>query len=133
MLRFVHTKDTRNEMNFTFKNKESTDVVFTHIKGKVNIYNAKEFYPQLAVFKNNKYVSRYSNIRKITINDEECYLFIVQDEDTDNDPPICSLAAAHGLMVSGIGYITTDKNLLRVIQRSIGIDTMHGKGKEFCE
>ena len=69
----------------------------------------------------------------IIINNKDCYVFIVQDEDTDNDHPFCSLAAAYDLMVNGIGYITTDKNLLSVIQRSIGIDTMHGKGKEFCE
>lgn len=128
----VHTKDTRSKMEFTFKNKESSDTVFCLIQNKVNIYNNIEFYTQLRVFKDAKYVSRYSNIRKITINNEECYLFIIQEKQYGDESYPCNLAAAYGVMVDGLGYITNDKNLLSVVQRSIGIDTMNGKGKEFC-
>jgi len=119
-------------MDFTFKNKETSDTVFCLIDNKVNIYNNMEFYTQLRVFKDANYISRYSNIRKITINNEECYLFIIQEKLNGDEPCPCPLGAAYGLMVDGLAYITNDKNLLSVVQRSIGIDTMNGKGKEFC-
>jgi hypothetical protein len=132
-VRIVHTKDTRSKMEFTFRNKESSDSVFCLIKNQVNIYNNMEFYQQLKVYKNAGFVSRYSNIRKITINNEECYLFIIQEKEDSDEYNPCTLSIAYGLMVDGVGYITTDKNLLSVVQRSIGIDTKNGKGKEFCE
>jgi hypothetical protein len=120
-------------MEYTFKYKESSDVVFCLIQNKVNIYNNYEFFNQLKVFKGAGYVSRYSNIRKITINNEQCYLFIIQESENQDEPCPSPLAIAYGLMVDGLAYITTDKNILSIVQRVIGIDTMNGKGKEFCQ
>jgi hypothetical protein len=131
-----HTNDTRLEMELSFKQREKNDVVFTIIKrtGTMNVYSAKEFLPQIKLWKAMGVVSRYSNIREVKVKNETAYLFVVQSslDDEERRDGMCGLSAGYGLMVEGCGYITTDKNILRIVQSYIGVDTRNGKGKQFC-
>ena len=135
MMGMYHTKETKDEMEYIFKQRESTDIVFTliHRTGQMSFFNQNEFLPQIKLWKNMGVISRYSNIRKISINNTECYMFVVQNGVDDDETSISPLASAYGLMVNGIAYIATDKNILKIVQTYIGIDTCDGKGKEFCE
>jgi hypothetical protein len=131
------SEDTRSEMELSFKKRKSNDVVFTIIKrtGTMNVFSAKEFLPQIKLWKAMGAVSRYSNIREIKVKNETAYLFVVQSslDDEERRDGMCGLSAGYGLMVEGCGYITTDKNILRIVHNYIGVDTMNGKGKQFCE
>jgi hypothetical protein len=135
MFGLYHTRETRDEMEYSFKKRDATDIVFTliHRTGSMSCFNMNEFLPQIKIWKDTGIVSRYSNIRKITINNTECYMFIVQKGLDDDETSISPLASAYGLMVNGIAYITTDKNILKIVQTYIGVDTLNGKGMEFIQ
>jgi hypothetical protein len=106
-----HTKDTFDESKLCARQMEPTDVCYTLIRhmGFFNVYNKREFLTQLKEFKAKSVVLRDCNVFETPINGKTHYLAVFQPADL-SDAPMCPLALAHNVMVSGFSYIFQNKS-----------------------
>jgi hypothetical protein len=94
------------------------DVVFTliHRIGAFNVYNNKEFLPQVKEWKNLNCVLLDCNVFERVIAGKTVYMFIIQPKELDN-VPISPLALALEVIVSGYAYITPHKSTIDLVKR----------------
>lgn len=113
-----HTKDTFDETEVCVRTMAPDDVVFTliHRIGAFNIYNNKEFLPQVKEWKNLKCVLLDCNVFERVVGGKTVYMFIIQPEDLE-DVPISPLALTLEVMVSGYAYITPHKSTIDLVKR----------------
>ena len=123
-----------SKLDKVIREREQGDIIITqswgfirspkYRKGELCYLDKKEILVQLIIWKEMKYFSRACNIRELeTKQGEKCWLFIIQ---SDNDEAMSNctgipLALFFGnLLVSGLPYITFDKSMLDIVQRSLG-------------
>lgn len=115
--------DTRDEAAVSARQMKDDDVVFTilHKTGTFSVYNKKEFLPQIKMWEEAKHQLLACNIKPITINDKEFWMFTIQPNNmTADNSAFCPLALAYGTLVSGYSYITKDKGLTELVHRVLG-------------
>jgi hypothetical protein len=116
-------EDTRDEAAVSAKQMTDDDVVFTilHKTGTFSVYNKKEFLPQINDWRDKKCNLLACNIKPVTINDKEFWMFTIQRPNmTADNSSLCPLAMAYGTLVNGFSYITKDKGLTELVHRVLG-------------
>jgi len=125
--RIFQTKDVRTDISKALTKRASTDIVLTyyHAKEQLAYLSIGELLMQLKHWKTHRMEVRKSNVRKVTLNQHTVYLFVVQPSDEtllSQMPSICPFSAALGLMVTGVGYLCTTREVLDLIVRYIGVE-----------
>jgi hypothetical protein len=116
-------QDTRDEASVSARQMKGDDVVFTiiHKTGTFSVYNKKEFLPQINDWRDKKCNLLACNIKPVTINNQEYWMFTIQPPNmTADNSSLCPLAMAYGTLVNGFSYITKDKGLTELVHRVLG-------------
>ncbi len=113
-----HTEDTLAEAKVCFSQMTPDDKVFTlvHRLGAFNMYNNREFLPQVSEWKRLGCELLDCNVWPIDINGKEAYMFIIQPKNLESTP-ISPLALAFNKLVNGYAYITPHKSTIEMVQR----------------
>lgn len=102
------------------------ETVFTYIQrmNDFSCYTSRLFLHQLNAWREQGLIIRDSNVREMQLNGRTFWMFTVQwpiNHPNEGSMTLCPLAIANGLMVHGVSYFTSDRNLLEIIRRTIGI------------
>lgn len=125
--RIFQTKDVRTEIGKALNKRAYTDIALTyyHAKESLAYLSMGELLIQLKHWKMDGMEVKKSNVRKVTINQHIVYLFVVQQSDEAalaRMPSICPFSAALGLMVTGVGYLCTTRQVLDLVVRYLGVE-----------
>jgi hypothetical protein len=102
------------------------ETVFTYIQrmNDFSCYTSRLFLQQLNDWRKQGLIVRDCNVREVRLNGRTFWMFTVQwpaNHENEETMTLCPLAVANGLLVHGISYFTSDRNLLEIIRRTIGI------------
>ena len=115
-----HTKETLNESIVCLNQLEETDMCYTLVRhtGLFNMYNKKEFLPQLSMWKKFGCHTLACNFFERDIKGKTVYIVIITPPDHLENSVFaaCPLATAHGILVSGLTYIFPRKDDADMVQ-----------------
>jgi hypothetical protein len=113
-------KETQQEAALAVKQMLETDgddaFTLIHRMGIFSVFSKKEFMPQLKQWKTQKCSALECNLRQLDVNGKTCWAVVVQPPDLE-DAPVCPLALAFGMMVSGFTYVFKDLELAKLVIR----------------
>jgi hypothetical protein len=108
------------------KSMGSSDIALTywHAKEMIAVLDLGELLIQLKHWKQNNIEVRKSNVRQYDVGGKSVYLFVVQPVNKEllAECNICPFSASLGLMVAGVGYVCTSRDVLNLVIRYIGVE-----------
>jgi hypothetical protein len=121
-----HTKDTLNESRLCMAQMQDTDMCYTlmYRHGVFNVYNKKEFLPQMALWKKLGCYTLAENFFEREIDGKKAYLVVITPPEAleNSTPAICPLSSAHGFLVSGLTYVFKKKSDAELLQHYLSQD-----------
>jgi hypothetical protein len=114
-----------DELQFILSKKNqydpASDKALTYINRMkaFSAYDKSMFLQQVRQWKAQRCVVEEYNIKEVEVGDKRVFLFIVQDPANMESMPICPLALACGVMVSGYSYITHDRKLAEYVMKTL--------------
>jgi hypothetical protein len=108
----INVDTLRDEVKLALSPKQYTSkdicITYMHSMGVFCVYNVPEMKPSIDGWIEKKCKCLAYNVKPITVNDKEYWMFVVQPPNL-KDTNMCPLALAFNTMVSGYTYITHSK------------------------